>query len=99
MGPPRQFDFSTSLGGGPVAHDSTSSPLTFTGLWTDDPFSQLRFRGGSDAESELAETPNEVVTMRWIGGEFLTGSGAAFTTESDPDIEHAFATLDWVSGP
>jgi len=67
--------------------------------WTNDPFSQLRFRGGPDAASTDAETAHEVVTMRWVGGEFLTGTGAAFNTDSE--IEHAFDddSLEWMLGP
>jgi hypothetical protein len=93
------FYFGASLGGGPVA--LASSPITVT--TSPSPlgatFSQLRFRGGPDAIPNNAEKDNEVVTMRWVGGDFQTGSGSSYTTSTT--IKSAFSddTLAWVKGP
>lgn len=92
-----RFSFGASLGGGPVV---PGPPIDLHAWPVNGPaFTQLRFRGGPLAEPTKAEKANEVVTMRWVGGEFLTGAGAAFTT--DTEIQSAFSdvNLAWLKGP
>jgi len=62
-------------------------------------FTQLRFRGRHTATSGTAEIANEVVTMRWIDGEFRTGSGSAYDTSAGLLGAFSDPTLAWMKGP
>lgn len=56
-------------------------------------FSELRFRSGPSAVSGYGEIANEVVTFRWIGGEFRDNG------VDDSGIPAIFEELEWLMGP
>jgi len=89
--------FGASLGGGPAVFGG------YTGFaaWPSGApgFTQLRLRGGPDADAALAERADEVVTMRWVGGEFLTGSGAAYTDLTSLQSALSDPDMIWLKGP